>query len=161
MEPVPQADDASAERIFVIRPQRSLTWPEARRWLWILSLIPAASGVIGVVHGAPLVLPFAGLEIALLWAAFYWVNLTGREREVVRFEPAAVVVEKGRDAPREVHRFDRHWLRVELRASPWRWHASQLYLGSHGREVSLGHFLTEGEREALASALITASRKTR
>jgi len=25
----------------------------------------------------------------------------------------------------------------------------------------LGHFLTEGEREALASALITASRKTR
>jgi uncharacterized membrane protein len=159
--PVAEPEDTPESRTFVIRPQRSLTWPEARRWLWILSLIPATSGTLSLFYGAPLVLPFAGLEIALLWSAFYWVNITGREREVVRFEAAAVVVEKGRDSPREVHRFDRHWLRIELRPSPRRWHASQLCLCSHGREVAIGHFLTEGEREKLAAALINALRKTR
>ena len=154
------AEPATA-RTWIIQPQRSLTWAKARRWLWLLSLIPATSGILSAFYGAPLVLPFAGLEIALLWGAFYWVNLTGRHREIVRLEGSEVIIEKGRDGPEEVHHFEQAWVRIELRPSPNRWHPSRLCFASHGREVTIGHFLTDGEREALARTLINAITKSR
>jgi uncharacterized membrane protein len=153
--------EPATARTWIIKPQRSLTWPEARRWLCVLSLIPATSGILSAFYGAPLVLPFAGLEIALLWGAFYWVNLTGRHREVIRLEGSQVIIEKGRDRPEEVHRFEQTWVRIELRPSPNRWHPSRLCFASHGREVTIGHFLTDGEREDLARTLINAITKSR
>ena len=57
--------------------------------------------------------------------------------------------------------FDRAWARVELSHSPRRWYPSRLSITSHGRFVELGHFLTNGEREALASELINAIEKNR
>lgn len=151
----------NAARAWVIQPHRSLTWPEARRWLWLLSLIPTTSGILALACGAPLVLPFAGLEVALLWAAFYYVDHTGRWREVVRVEGERVVIEKGRNGPRETHVFERSWVRVELRQPAHAWHPTRLYMTSHGREVDLGSFLTDGERAALARALINGIRETR
>ncbi|MBM4226547.1 MAG: DUF2244 domain-containing protein [Gammaproteobacteria bacterium] len=158
---IPVYPEPATARTWIVQPQRSLTWLEARRWLCVLSLIPASSGILSAFYGAPLVLPFAGLEIALLWAAFYWVNLTGRQREVIRLEGSQVIIEKGRDEPEEVHRFEQSWVRIELRPSPNRWHPSRLCFISHGREVTIGHFLTEGEREDLARTLINAIKKSR
>jgi len=148
-------------RIWIIRPQRALTWPEAKRWLCLLSMLPASSGILFLLYGIPLVLPFAGLEIALLWAAFYYVWHTGRWREVVRLQGDQLIVEKGRERPLETHCFDRSWVRVELRGAPYAWYPSRLYLTSHGQEVTLGHFLTDGERAELARSLINAIDKSR
>ena len=146
---------------WVIRPHRALTWPEAKRWLYLLSLLPASSGVLFLAYGAPLVLPFAGLEIGLLWAAFYYVIYTGQWREVVRLQGEQLIIEKGRERPLETYRFERHWVRVELRGAPYRGYPNRLCLTSHGREVYLGHFLTDGERAELARSLINAIHKTR
>ncbi len=150
-----------APTTWIIRPHRALTWRQAKRWLYILSLVPASSGFFFLALGAPLVLPFAGLEIALLWAAFYYVLSSGEWREVVRLQGTQLIVEKGRHQPTETHRFDRHWVRVELRGAPYNWYPSRLCLTSHGREVCLGQFLTEGERTELARSLINAIHKTR
>lgn len=155
------ADATPQPRVWVIRPQRALSWPEAKRWLLVLSLLPAGSGLLFFFYGVPLVLPFAGLEVALLWAAFYYVHQTGRWREVVRLHDNQLIIEKGRDHPVETHCFDRNWVRVELRGAPYGWYPSRLCLSSHGREVSLGHFLTDGERAELARSLINAIAKTR
>ncbi|MGD9600204.1 MAG: DUF2244 domain-containing protein [Gammaproteobacteria bacterium] len=155
------SDAAPRPRVWVIQPHRSLTWREARRWLCLVSLVPLSSGLLFLAYGIPLVLPFAGLEILLLWAAFYYVWYTGQCREVVRLEGGRLVVEKGRDRPTETHQFDSAWVRVELRGQASGWYPSRLCLCSHGREVSLGHFLTEGERAELARSLINAICKSR
>jgi uncharacterized membrane protein len=152
---------ATTAPTWIIQPTRSLSWPEVKRCLWLLSLIPACSGLFFLFLGAPLVLPFAGLEIALLWGAFYYVSHTGRWREVVRLEGEQLVIEKGRDRPLERHRFDTAWVRVDLEGAPYRWHPSRLLIRSHGRGVELGRFLTDGERELLAKSLINAIRKNR
>ncbi len=148
-------------QVWIIRPHRALTWVQAKRWLYLLSLVPATSGLLFLACGVPLVLPFAGLEVLLLWAAFYYVSYTGQWREVVKLEESQVVVEKGRHRPIETYRFDRGWVRIQLRGAPYAWYPSRLSLTSHGREVSLGDFLTEAERVELARALINAIEKTR
>lgn len=158
---MPTERSLASPTTWVIRPHRSLTWPEAKRWLYLLSLLPAAGGLFFLACGLPLVLPFAGLEIALLWAAFYHVIYSGEWREVVQLQGEQVIIEKGRDRPVETYRFDRNWVRVELRGALYTWYPSRLCLTSHGREVYLGHFLTDGERAELARSLINAINKTR
>jgi uncharacterized membrane protein len=148
-------------KIWVIAPTRALSWAQAKRVLWLITLIPAGSGLLFLYFGAPLVMPFAGLEIALLWLAFYYVIRAGRLREVVRITDTYVMVEKGFDTPSEVYLFERAWVRIAIHRSPRPWYPSRLSLTSHGREVTLGDFLTEGERIKLAQSLFNAIHKTR
>ena len=84
------------DTIWVVRPTRSLTWPEAKRWLCVISFIPLSGGLLFLWFGIPLVLPFAGLEVALLWGAFYYVAWTGEMREVIRLTPDRLIIERGR-----------------------------------------------------------------
>lgn len=146
---------------WIIRPTRSMTWVEAKRWLSVMSLLPLSSGFMFLFFGVPMVLPFAGLEVLALWAAFYYVAWQGEHQEVVSLTDQYVVVEKGRRQLQQRQQFERWWVRVELETTPNRWHASHLRLTSHGQSVELGTFLTESERSALAAALINAIGKTR
>lgn len=154
------ADTHSGRLVWIVRPTLSLTWREAKRWLCLISTIPLASGSLFLWFGVPLVLPFAGLEVGLLWVAFYFVHRKGQWREIIELSPENLVVEKGRRAPSLREEFDPAWVRVEL-AEPGGWRPSRLSLRSHGRSTELGSFLTDGERLALARALITALRKSR
>jgi len=148
------------ETVWVVRPTRSLTWPEAKRWLYVISFIPLASGLLFLYYGIPLVLPFAGLEIALLWAAFYYVAWTGQAREVIRLTPRRLIIEKGRREPEQRYEYERAWVSIHLDENRG-WHPSRLRVRSHGKGADLGSFLTDGERRALASALINALGKSR
>jgi len=146
--------------LWVLAPTRSLTWPEARRWLCIISTIPLASGLLFLSLGVPFVLPFAGLEVGLLWAAFYYVFWQGAWREVIELSATKLVVRKGRHTPTEQREFDPLWVRVEL-APGVGWRPTSLRLRSHGQATVLGDFLTDGERKLLATALISALAKSR
>lgn len=152
-------DEADGEA-WLIRPSRSLTWPEAKRFLWLLSLAPAASGLLALGFGAPLVLPFCGLEVVFLWAAFYYVARQGEQRQIVYVQADKVVIEKGRSRPIERTEFARAWVRIELHRAPHGWYPSILHLRVGRHAVALGEFLTEAERRHLAQALINAITKS-
>ncbi len=154
------ADSQSGHLVWVVRPTLSLTWPEAKRWLCLISTIPLASGSLFLWFGIPLVLAFAGLEVGLLWAAFYSIQRKGQWCETIDLSPGILVVEKGRLEPSQREEFDPAWVQVHL-AEPGGWHPGRLMLRSHGRSIELGSFLTESERQMLARALITALRKSR
>lgn len=150
----------NADTVWVVRPTRSLTWPEAKRWLCVISIIPLSSGLLFLWFGIPLVLPFAGLEIALLWAAFYYVHWTGEMCEVIRLTPQRLILERGRRVPDQRFEYERAWVKVDLDENRG-WLPSSLRIRSHGRAASVGEFLTDGERRALALALINALGKSR
>jgi len=111
-------------------------------------------------YGVPLVLPFAGLEVAFLWLAFYWVIRTGQWREVVRISDSTVTIEKGFNQPIESHSWPRPWVHVALQRARHQWYPSSLVFFAHGRTVQVGDCLTDGERRELAAALINAIKKT-
>jgi uncharacterized membrane protein len=132
------------------RPNRSLG-PAAQRW--VLAVIAATT--LGVAAGATAfgawpVMPFAGLEIALVALAFRVLRLHDADFERLEIGEHEVRVE-ARDA-RTVTRFVAHrpWARVVLRENGAR---CTLRLAYAGRTVPLGRMLSDEGRRQLAESL--------
>jgi uncharacterized membrane protein len=122
------------------------------RWFALGVICLTTLGVAASVaaHGAWPVLPFAGLEVLGLAAAFYVISrhdgdyerLTIREFEV-RFERCS----RGRVSQFEANR---HWAQLicQMRGSRCR-----LALRSHGRQVDIGRLLNDEQRIRWANEL--------
>ncbi len=116
----------------------------------LLALVAGVSFTIGVafaLYGAWPILPFVGLEVAALAAAFYVNGRHATDYERIALADGALVVEI-RDGDRsEAHSFNPHW--VQLVVSP----DVRLALRSHGRELVIGRHLDAPGRERLATVL--------
>ena len=98
--------------------------------------------------GAWLILPFAGLEMLVLFWAFHHV-----ERHASDYERIAIAGDKVSIEIREVgrarhHELSRYWAQVVVSRN-----GARLALRSHGREVEIGRHLNDCERLALAHAI--------
>ena len=144
--------EAAALRIEIC-PNCSLTARGARVFFAAACLVPFGIGGFLATRGFWPVLPFAGLEMALLaWALR--VSLERRfHRETITVTESDVSIERRdrRHSSRVV--FPRHWAQVKLRRPAARLHPSRLTIESHGRQCELGSFLTEEERRGLAVRL--------
>ncbi len=142
-------DEADGVIRYVLSANRSLSGREA---FWVLAV--AGLMVIGIgagfaVAGLWLVLPFSGLEWLLLIYAFRASLDGGRTREVLTIGASQVVLERGREAPETVYRFQRAWLTLEWIQPRFRGYPGRLAFRSHGRQVDVGGFLPEEERMTL------------
>ena len=135
---------------WVIRPNQSLSWRVA---IWLYAAIACFVLGIGLFfawHGYWPVLPFCGLEVVLLGAAFYLCLLQGQLREVVTVSGDKVTVEKGRRQPEVYWECPRAWARINMERSPIAWYPSRLLVAFQGQRVEIGRFLSEMERQSLA-----------
>jgi uncharacterized membrane protein len=122
--------------------------------LLLISVVLAAKGYW-------LVLPFAGLELAALFACLYVVAHAACRCEVVSIGESVVTVEKGRDrglgpeqvGPEQRMHFARGWARVELSEKSGHWYPRRLWIGASGRRVEIGEFLVDDEKTELAAEL--------
>ncbi len=137
----------------MIRPNQSLTWRNAVKVYIVIALVCLAVGVFFALHGFWPVLPFAGLEVAVLGAAFYVVLARSQRREIVSVDRERVTVEKGRRVPEKRWECPRAWARIQLERSPIAWYPSRLSLAFQGSQVEIGSFLNEKERQTLALEL--------
>jgi uncharacterized membrane protein len=67
----------------VIRPNRSLSWRQSMMFLGAIAVPLLLISVVLATRGFWLVLPFAGLELAALFACFYVVSHAAQRCEVV------------------------------------------------------------------------------
>lgn len=143
---------------FELRPNSSLT-PRAAVFFYG----SLAALVLGVALGCAAlglwpILPFAGLELAVLYWAVKWVMHRAEAREYIRVDDASVLIEKCASdrrggTSRNAYAFARRWTRLELcPGRPAHW-PSRLVLSSQGRSVEIGAFLTDGERLGLKDRL--------
>lgn len=131
-------------------PNRSLG-PRGRRWCF--AAIGGTTLVVALgatMLGAWPVMPFAGLEVALVWLAFRIVQRHDADFE--RLEIAGLELRlASRDARRETHVVaQREWARVVLKE---RGHRCTLGLAYAGRTVPLGRMLSDDGRRELAAQL--------
>lgn len=138
---------------FVLAPNQSLRWEEAQRIIAVMTAVALTFGLAFCYIGLTLVLPFSGLEVLALAAALYCCQRRGAAREVVRVNDREVVIESGHRRPERVQTFQRAWVKVWLQKPAVAWYPSRLTLRSHGRELEVGRFLTEDERQELARRL--------
>lgn len=138
---------------YVLRPNRSANWAQIKIFFAIIASFSVAVALAFTAMGFWPVLPFAGAELLLLWCCLYTNASAGHATEVIDIDAHTVAIERGHRRPQRHWRFERCWARIRLEPAPARLHPSRLLIGSHGRNVRLGAFLTEEERCALARDL--------
>ncbi len=130
-----------------------MSWRGAK---WLLAVLVAGSGAVAAYFwslGAWLVLPFAGLEVALLVVVFWVTGCANLRRERVEVAEVSVSVCCGRRGSEQCVQFPRAWARVVLSEDPREWYPSRLLLRAHGRDVEIARDLTDPERRELAAEL--------
>jgi uncharacterized membrane protein len=138
----------------VIRPNRSLT-PHGLALLFTGIVAVCLTIALGfLLIGAWMVLPFAGLEIAVAGAALAYISRHIGDCEELVVDDGRLFVTQ-RCGQRELrHEFPCYWARVSLRVGDG-WHPSRLVLCSHGRELEIGASINEEQRHSLARELRT------
>ncbi len=144
---------ADTTRRIVVRPNCSLSRREALLFFAAVSAVCLTIAAVFAFLGLWPVLPFAGLELAVLGAALALSLQRGRYREIISVSTDQLVVERGVGDAGERDEFARHWASVHLCLPRSAWHPSRLIIqaGSHACEI--GNCLTESERRGLGMRL--------
>jgi uncharacterized membrane protein len=133
----------------------------ASRWLAFSLAASASLGVAAALAwaGAWPVLPYSLIEVGVLAAAFVAIERRARRVERLVVDGDRVIVERSDGMRCERHEFNRHWLRVDVRAPQGRC-GGALELRYAGESIEFGDALRPAEREALARTLrrLAASR---
>jgi uncharacterized membrane protein len=141
------------ETVILVKPNHSSSW---RQNLWLLGALAVPSlgaGIAFALAGAWPILPFAGMELAALGGALYWVNWKLEYRHVIRFTDNSVVIDKGYFIPKRSWQFLRREaaLRVSPEAHPWQ--GPVLSVHDRQSETRVGEFLNREESLQLLNLL--------
>lgn len=140
-------------RRFELAARCSLTPLTARIFIGTMAVGTFSVAGFFTLQGFWPVMPFAGLEIALLIWAVRASMRKGQERETITITGDSVAVIRSTQHGEQSSVFPRHWVKVKLHAPLAALHPSRLTLESHGRALEVGRFLTEDERRGLAVRL--------
>lgn len=98
--------------------------------------------------GAWLILPFAGLEMLVLYVAFRIIERRATDYERIAIDGDQVNVEIREIGQARHHAFHRYWAQLVMRRD-----GEHLALRSHGREIEIGRHRNDEQRRALAREL--------
>ncbi len=146
----------AAPKQFIVRRNQSLSWRGNKFFIYFMAAVSFGIAGMFALQGLWLILPFAGLEILALTLGLYMCSLHGRDQEVITIDSEQVIIEKGRQEPKESWQFDRSWVKLELVNSPLLGHPSKLLIRSKGKETEIGKCLTNDERNSLSASLVKA-----
>lgn len=146
------ADCAACRRRIELLPNCSLTPPQARLLFATVTVTSLSIAGFFVASGYWPVLPFAGLELALLGYALAASQKRRHYVQTVEIDETRITVTTRGPGGVSENQFSRHWAKVKLHG-PQGWQPSRLLIESHGRACEIGAFLTEEERRALSRRL--------
>ena len=139
----------AAEYVCIARRNNSLSSSE--RLLVFSFILLVSIGIaagFSLIFGAWPILPFAGIEMAVLYGAFHYIDRHAGdyERITIRGNTVSVEVhEGGRVTRRELNRY---WARVVCERD-----GSRLALRAHGNDVEIGRHLCDPRRVEMAREL--------
>ena len=130
-----------------------MSWEDNKRLLWFMLAIAVAIGAGFASVGAWLIFPFAGLEIALLSIAMYYVSWKLNFRQQLVIDDDTVELQKGVYFPK----YQWSWRRsdIALVQTPCRHPLGvpTLEIWQRGRSVEVGEFLNNDEKKELLALL--------
>jgi len=143
------AGGEAAEYVYIARRNNSLS--SSGRLLafgFILAVSLGIAAGFSLILGAWPILPFAGLEMAVLYLAFRYMDCHAAdyERITIRGSEVAIEVHEGKHLTHL--ELNRHWAQIVCEAD-----GSRLALRSHGREIEVGRHLCVEQRLDMAREL--------
>jgi uncharacterized membrane protein len=147
----PEGDTGEGLQV-IVRPNRTLTLRGMTVLFTGLTVVFLTIGIGFTLAGAWPVLPFAGLQLALVGAVLYRLfrHADDHDRIIVERERVTVIRRRGWREWR--NEFQRYWTKILLERRRG-WYPSQLKVGSHGRFVVIAAGVNEQERESLSATL--------
>lgn len=144
----------------ILTPYRSLSPRGFTYFMLALGGVSLAAGIGFAVQGAWPVLGFFGLDVLAVYVAFRASYAQAKTYERVRVDAIQLTVEAvPHRGPRRSHVFPSYWARAIL-PEPVE-NDTPVLVGSHGRHVAIGRFLSVEERQSLARALNDALQRAR
>jgi uncharacterized membrane protein len=144
---------SNAPVVISIAPNCSLTLRSAAWFFAGIAFVTLAVAMFFTAQGFWPVLPFAGLELALLgWALWNSMQRRFRRQDICIAESEVAVEDFDRKFRSQLV-FPRHWAQVKMRAGFSPLAASRLTIEAHGRSCEIGSFLNEQERRGLSQRL--------
>lgn len=142
-----------AEILITLEPNRSAT---RRQTWWFLLLVAGVTFSVALfwaLFGAWVVLPFAGLEIAVLSYVMLRVSRATYRMQVIRIRDDVVEVEEGEFYPVRRWRFPRPDTHVNVRDATTPVDPIDLQLHDGRQHLALGTFLNQADRIQARDAL--------
>jgi uncharacterized membrane protein len=145
-----QCADAENAGAYTLTAKRNNSLSTSGRYLvfGFIFIVSFGISLAFAAFGAWPVLPFAGLEMLVLFLAFRYIDRRSDDYERLTLSGDKLLLERVERGMLGQFEFNRYWVQVRCDAA-----GSHLALRSHGREVEFGHYLTEDERLALARQL--------
>jgi uncharacterized membrane protein len=149
-----QVANATEPAGFTLVARRNHSLSSAGRNLVVGSFVSIALLIsVGfALQGAWMILPFAGLEVLLVYLAFRSIGQHAGDFESLCIQGDRVLIERWERGTVSRHEFNRYWAQVVLQPAR-RGRQVMLALRSHGRQVEFGHHLTEEQRREIARVI--------
>jgi uncharacterized membrane protein len=141
------------KKTIMVMPNRAMPWQHIMVIYLLVSGVTISIAFSFFTQGLTLILPFAGLELLALGVVLYISAWRSNIKEVVNVTEEKIRIEIGRDVPEKIYELDKAWANIVLERSWNNWYPSRLLLRSHGRQLEIGKFLNEQERQCLAIEL--------
>ena len=141
------------KKTIMVMPNRAMPWQHIMMIYLLVSGVTISIAFSFFTQGLTLILPFAGLELLALGVVLYISAWRSNIKEVVNIGEEKIRIEIGRDVPEKIYELDKAWANIVLERSWNNWYPSRLLLRSHGRQLEIGKFLNEQERQCLAIEL--------
>lgn len=138
------ADDSTIISLF---PNRSATWEETRLFVAVICGTTLAIGIFWTFIGAWMVLPFSGLEAALVAYLFYRVCQSTYQRQVITCDSSKVVVQFGTHFPKRSWTLERERTRLSVTEPTHELDALKLVIADTQHDIELGSFLNKEDKE--------------
>jgi uncharacterized membrane protein len=135
----------------VLLPHRSLTRAGLVAFLVGQSLVAGGYALLAAWRGNVFAPLFAVLELGLVTWCLARVWKASDKGQIITLTPTQLDIAPTSGSGGS--HFHPYWTHVRLESGPWPGWPSRLLVGSHGREVEVGAFLNEDERQALARRL--------
>ena len=136
----------------LIRPDCSLSPSGVKAIVLIFSLVAFLIGGFMLILGAWPVLPFLGLEVAVLVVVFLMLQRRSTFYDLVEARGDHVSLRQKSQYGETSGTLNRYWAQIKLSGGR-HWYPSKLLVGSHGKFVEIGTTLTEEDRIRTAKEL--------
>lgn len=145
-------DDEPLRFVMVARRNNSLSARGRFAVLGSLALVTLSISLAFALEGAWPIVPFAGLELLVLFVAFRLIERHAGDFESIAIRGDRVFIERWETGAVQRFEMNRHWAQVVLQPAARGW-GEVIALRSHGRAVEFGRHLTDAKRREVASTL--------
>ena len=114
----------------------------------LIAMVSLGIAIAFACLGAWMILPFAGIEVLVLYCAWRWIERHANDYELLTITGDSVEIEVADIGRLQRFEFNRWWTQVVCARD-----GGSLALRSHGKEIQFGRHLTNEQRLLAAGAL--------